>query len=241
MLQARTALVIGREPLLASVARQVAVAGWRPLLLDLTLLAAKPPEPDLARVLLDTDCALVIPPRGNPVGWVVRAVHLLRSQLSWEGSFIAIMPSFSTRAELSQVSLLADSPPTLVYGETHGHASIARPASYPAILTAITSTQPMYFRAWLKALELSQIRRLVDELRSAKLPKGSSDQAQLVMHIAEVFRSLDWRCLLKDPHRDLSEVKRIARLMSQTFDPLVVLQLMENLVERSWILSQYAK
>ncbi len=238
--------VFGPEKLTYSLGHQLRVVGFKVLTFPaLAILRGR--DPTYSQLgPHHFDAAVVFAPTSNPVSSILRSLFELRSSLSWEGFFLALVPSQEAKDRLDGTSLLAENRDANRFGDVFGHASLLHPVDLTEVATQLCSGKPMFLRAWLQLLAASQIPallRVIHKLKAAA-PGVLTREDPEFDFLLSTFTAMDWRTILRDPHRDTTLSNEIRRQCQDSSlrvseDLALLVRGIDKLVQRTWIANHY--
>jgi hypothetical protein len=228
-------LVLGRPPLSLALSRGLEAVGC-------TATSAAVHGRELAdleryrRVVYLADA-------GDPVVSVVSFVHYVRTELTWTGGLVAVVPTPNDKRLLDEAPLAEGVTGLARFGRTPGHASATRNCLVAGVARELVRVSSLPHGSWLRIQDGSRTSVLLSKLHALEATRVAAEPADICTAVADViatFSSIDWRPLLVDPHRDLVHVERVHALAARSLsganpDVLAVLMAIRQCLSRSWL------
>lgn len=134
-------------------------------------------------------------------------VHVLRGDdsLDWDGAVIAVVRNPHEKFRLANLDLFDDAQQRFRFGQSVGHAVIARPLLIAEMLLAVAEVHelgPSQWATWRNESSGGQIARLIHLAASAHRQQNLLQALEAIGEIDRLIREIDWFVLLLDRHQD---------------------------------------
>lgn len=145
---------------------------------------------------------------------IIRFVHHLRSDLAWEGSFLAIVNKEEKR-RLGEINLIGERAERFCFGQLPGHAVIYVPFLLTDFLDEVAKLEDMYIEVWDSLVSGSLVGEISKGINEASEFAKNNDiqKALVILHeILLVMKQVDWLTWLREPHEDLLFVNKFIEM-----------------------------
>lgn len=165
---------------------------------------------------------------------IIRMVHYLRTDLNWEGRFLAIVGSVTEEELLMKSDIFGEKEGRYLFGRIPGHGVIYYPFFLKDLSLIVHGMQDMYLEGWKNLVDLSIINKVVEEINKVNELLAKNDKQQdTISIINEIFRKLkkvDWDIVLEN-HSD-------ARLMRQIIEEYTTTGSLTKLIDYSLVIKK---
>lgn len=142
---------------------------------------------------------------------IIRLVHHLRSDLAWEGSFLAIVNEEEEKQRLREINLIGERAERFRFGQLPGHAVIYLPFLLTDFLNEVAKLEDMYIEVWDSLVSGSLVGDISKEINEASEFARNNDIQKALGILSEILfimKQVDWLTWLRDPHEDLLFVNK---------------------------------
>jgi len=175
---------------------------------------------------------------------IIRTIHYLRTDLSWEGRFLAIVGSVTEKELLMKSDIFGEKEGRFLFEKIPGHTAIHYPFFLKDLPRIVDDMQDMYIEGWKNLVDLSIINKVVEEINKVnELLTKNDKQQEAISIINEIFRKLkkiDWDIALAD-HGDARLMRQIieehitTRSLTKLLDYFLVIEKVDQILSKSCI------
>lgn len=148
---------------------------------------------------------------------IIRLVHHLRSDLAWEGSFLAVVNSEDEKQWLREASVIETCTEEFPFGELPGHAVICLPFLLTDFVNEIVNLEDMYIEVWDSLVSKSLIVDILEGVNEAEESVRENNINKALLKLREILykmKEVDWLTWLRDPHEDIPSVNKFIEMYS---------------------------
>jgi hypothetical protein len=146
---------------------------------------------------------------------IIRFVHHLRSDLAWEGSFLAIVNKELEKQRLREINLIGERAERFRFGQLPGHAVIYLPFLLTDFLDEVAKLEDMYIEVWDSLVSGSLVGDISKGINEASEFARNNDKQKALDILREILfkmKQVDWLTWLRDPHEDLVFVNKFIEM-----------------------------
>lgn len=146
---------------------------------------------------------------------IIRLIHHLRSDLAWEGSFLAIVNREDEKQQLKEANIMGERTEGFRFGQLPGHAVICLPFLLTDFLDEVAKLKDMCIEVWDSLVSESLVRDISRGVNDADKSVRANNIEKALPKLQEIvykMKQVDWLTWLQDPHKDLPLVNKFIEM-----------------------------